>query len=111
MDKFHKEFYKNILLAFTCNGWNSPKWAPIMKDSFKSKKLKIFNCYLPCQSIEFETKFKDLVDSFTFKSLSQEKEILILERWTKKGFCFNRGCKSKGDCEFIIKYKVKFIYH
>ena len=72
----------------------------------KKKKLDILNSYLPNISREFETKFLELFE----KEINfLDEDFLIVEKWTRKGFCLNLGCRQKySNCDFVIKYKVYF---
>ncbi len=63
---------------------------------------------MPHVSSNFEDKIKELI-RLGLLVLNPEKEYTMLfERWTRKGFCNNIGCRQKewGNCTFVAKYKV-----
>ena len=103
---FQNLFYENLILWYSNNGWNQEKFGKIVIDSLNESELKNLKLYLPHQSLLFEQKF---LESIKNKTIIPE-EYLILEKWTRKGFCCNIGCQqSYSKCDFKIKYKVYFL--
>jgi hypothetical protein len=106
IEKFYSTVENYLCLWYNNNGWNKEEINPLFfkYDENKAEKLRE---NLPHQSREFEIKFLNL---FGNEDIFIEKEVFILKKWTRKGFCLNIGCKQDySKCDFVWMYKVYFI--
>lgn len=104
-------FSNNLLFSF-CNGWNSPIFmGPFANlDPIWKKKIGLD---LPSHSFNFEKIFTECVEqNLKLKSeLMMLGKVPVLKRWTKKGYCLNRGCmRLESKCSFVTKYDISYIY-
>lgn len=106
VNNFYETLDKYICFWYNNNGWNKEEINSIFYKHDENKLEKIRE-FLPHQSNEFEIKF---LKYFGNENIFLEDEVLILKKWTRKGFCLNIGCKQEfSNCTFVWMYKVYFI--
>ena len=82
-----------------------------------NKQTKIINqfviddCFKLFGKLWFLKKFViKFLKYYGNEDIFMDNEVLIIKKWTRKGFFLNIGCKQEfSNCTFIWMYKVNFI--